>query len=327
MINQPENLNVRMQPKLWLQLWHNHAPLALFSLVMLAFTLFFAVGVVADSRTITGQPAWLKPTKFGLSITIYTLTITWMLGFIRTERLWLQRVLRVATWAILLTLFLEIVVIAMQAARGIPSHFNVSTALNTLLWSLMATAIFVLWIANFLLAAVLLFQPFDNPTLAWGIRSGLLIAIVGMGLGYLMTMPTAQQLANWQDGGAINIVGAHSVGAPDGGSGLPFLGWRTDVGDLRVGHFVGMHALQLLPFLAWWISRRRRWSLWQQKAMVATLAVSYLALTLLVTWQALRAQALFAPDGLTLAVLAAIIGGAVTALLYLAHPNRVRSMR
>jgi hypothetical protein len=135
-----------------------------------------------------------------------------------------------------------------------------------------------------------------------------------MAQAILMTLPTAQQLAGWQAGGPITVIGAHSVGAPDGpaadGSGavagLPVVGWRRDVGDLRVGHFVGLHALQVLPLVGA-VLQRRRLRERQRAGLVHVAGAGYLGLTALVTWQALRAQPLLQPDAWTLAALAILV--------------------
>jgi hypothetical protein len=287
-------------------LWTVHAPLTISMLVTLIFTLFFIVGIFADSRVITGAPAWLKPAKFGISITLYTLTITWILGFIQGRK----HLVATLGWVVIGTFLLEWFAIIIQVVRGTTSHFNVATPLDGALWGMMGIAIVVLWLANFVIAGLLLFQRFDNPAFAWALRLGMMVTIVGMGLGWLMTSPTAQQMASWQAGAPTTIVGAHSVGVADGGAGLPVVGWSTQGGDLRVPHFIGMHALQLLPLLGWFIVRRRNLTSRQQTALVWTASLTYLSLTLLVTWQALRAQPVIAPDLLTIGVFAVIISAA-----------------
>lgn len=298
------------------RLWRIHAPLAFSGGVMAVLTLFFIVGIFADSRVITGAPAWLKPTKFGISFTVYTFTMTWLLGFLATVRVWKRRLVNVAGWVIVGTFVIEMAIITLQVVRGTTSHFNVATPFDIALWSLMGMAIMVLWTTNVVIAALLLFQRFDNPAFAWSLRLGLIITIIGMGLGFLMTMPTAQQLAGWRGGAPVTVAGAHTVGLADGGPGLPVVGWSTQGGDLRVGHFIGMHALQVIPFLGLFITRRRRWNTRQSVRLVATAAVGYLGIVLLVTWQALRAQPITRPDTLTLAVFGALLAGVfISALL------------
>ena len=117
----------------------------------------------------------------------------------------------------------------------------------------------------------------------------------------------------------MTTAGAHSVGVPDGGPGLPLVGWSTVGGDLRVAHFVGLHGMQIIPLLGLWLASpamRRRYAAGQRLALVWTGGVAYVAMTLILMWQALRGQSVIAPDALTLAAFGAVL--AVAAIVALA---------
>ena len=86
---------------------------------------------------------------------------------------------------------------------------------------------------------------------------------------------------------------AHTVGAPDGGPGLPVVSWSTVAGDLRPAHLLGLHALQVLPLLGWLVTLRGgRLAPTRQTALVLSVAAVYLLITGLVLSQALRGHPL-----------------------------------
>jgi len=309
----------------WRRTAPTHRPLAISALATLALLALFVVGLWTDPRSIDGDPAWLKPTKFALSIAVYSFTLLWLLGHVEQSTPWRRRLVRASGWVVVVTFALEWVGILTQVLRGTTSHFNVATPLDIAVWSLMGSAIGVLFFANVVVVALLLTQRFADPALGAALRYGVLISLVGMAQAALMTTPTAQQLAGWRTGTPITIVGAHSVGAPDGtGTGLPVVGWRSDVGDLRVGHFVGLHALQVLPLVWAWLRLRPQLDPRSRARLVGVAAAGYLGLTLLVTWQALRAQPLLQPDALTLAALAALVAATALGALWAARRTQAR---
>jgi hypothetical protein len=264
-----------------------------------------------DDRTLLGVNIWLKPTKFFLSFMAYLPTAAWMLSLLVESR---PRLVKTLGWLFSITAYIEMLAIAGQAARGVRSHFNVATPFDRVVFSSMGIAVVVFYVATIVLAVVLLRLKMTDRVHASGLRLGLGVALVGMGVGGFMTQPTAEQMARMKAGERVAIIGTHTFRGEDGGPGLPLVNWSTVAGDMRPAHFVGMHALQVLPLLAFFIGRRgRRLDEGQKVALVRGAGLLQLGLTVSLAQQALRGQSIVAPDALTLSLfaLSLVVGFAV----------------
>jgi hypothetical protein len=300
--------------------WTASAPLTVVGVVMIIALAGASVGLAVDPRTITGAPAWLKPAKFAASIAIYTFTLAWIFSLIPE---W-SRTRRLVEWTTAVTLVLEMLIIGVQAFRGTTSHFNVATVLDAALFTVMGAAILVQTFSSVAVAAALWRHSPPDAAMGWAVRFGMAITIAGALSGGLMTRPTDQQLAKAAAGERMTVAGAHTVGAPDGGPGLPGTGWSTEHGDLRVPHFIGLHALQVLPIVSFVLARRRLSDVVRTRVML-TAGVSYAALFGVLLTQALRGQALLTPDSVGVALLAAwalATGLAVTLSTLSVQPSR-----
>ncbi|MGW3497968.1 hypothetical protein [Streptomyces sp. NPDC001020] len=255
-----------------------------------------AVGLAVDDRVLAGAPIWFKPFKFSVSFVAYGLSLAWMLSLLPSGR-------RVGWWAgtvVALASLVEMVIITGQVVRGKRSHFNYATPFDEALYNVMAVAVAILWLGTLVVAVLLLRARITDRPSAWAMRSGIVLALAGTGVGFLMTQPVRGQRR-----GVSKVVGAHSVGVPDGGPSMPLTGWSTTGGDLRIPHFVGMHALQLLPLLVMVMTalapRFARLADDRIRLRLVLLGSgTYAAVFALVLWQALRGQPLIHPDGVTL---------------------------
>lgn len=282
------------------RLWQTSAPLTATAVGMTAVLACSMAGLWLDPRTIGGAPAWLKPAKFAASLAIYSVTLAWI--FARLPD-W-PRLTRITGRITAGVFVVEMAVIALQAARGTTSHFNVSTPLDGVLFGVMGAAILLQTLASVAVAVALSRQAFVDRAMGWALRIGMIITIVAAFSGGLMTQPTEAQLADARVSGRLMTSGAHTVGAPDGGPGLTGTGWSTTHGDLRVPHFLGLHAMQALPLMALAVvrgSRRPR----SQVRLVVTAGLSYAGLFVVLLSQALRGQSVVSPDALT----ATLLGG------------------
>jgi hypothetical protein len=264
------------------------------TIAMAALALGTAVLAVFDQRELLGAPLWFKPLKFSLSIALYGAALAWMLSRLPQRGMWR------AGWIITAGFVLEMVIIVGQAARGVRSHFNDDSVFDAALYSIMGATITVVWLATVAIALRFLRERSADRVTASAVRLGLLVGLAGMAIGFL-----------------ISANGGHAVGVPDGGPGLFLVGWSTTGGDLRIGHFVGMHALQLLPLVAAGLAALGHDRLDEAIGLriVRIAAAGYAGLVVLVTWQAMRGQPLLSPDAVTLAALGALLLGTGVALV------------
>jgi hypothetical protein len=235
---------------------------------LLLFFLFLGLSL-ADQRTVSGINTWIKPMKFAISIWIYLWTLGWYLYYLPDSKRWI----RIISTGITVAMFIEIVCITVQAARGVRSHFNVDTPFDGALFSIMG--LMILFNTILIIITTILFivkKPSLPDTYLLGIRLGLILFLFASIVGGMM----ARQLS-------------HSVGIADGGPGLPFVNWSTQGGDLRIAHFIGLHALQLIPFFAFFMEKKH---VKTNKTWTIAFALLYIGLTLFLFWQAMTGKPL-----------------------------------
>lgn len=290
---------------------HWNKPMLWFAGLCAALAVASVVGLAVDDRTLLGAPIWVKPLKFAISSTAYALTWAWLCSLIDHR----QRTVRRASVVIVVLLTIELVIITLQALRARRSHFNFATVPDVVLYEVMAVSIVAVWCGALVLTMLVVRSHIQDRSRKLTVAIGAVLSLVGVGLGALMTLPTGAQFEALTAGG--DTLGAHTVGAPDGGPGLPLLGWSTTAGDLRIPHFVGIHALQALLLWNLALGLLARWwpRLYLARAqLVCVGGAGFAGLMALLTWQAYRGQPLTSPDGWTMAAFAVLVLGMVAAI-------------
>lgn len=215
---------------------HNVLRLSIFAM-SLGLALMLGL-MMLDHRLFNGVDVWDKPAKFFLSLIIQMGTVSWTLMQIPDAQR-KTRGITIAVWVMTVCAWGELLYMIYRASRGEASHFNFSTTFAAVAYTFMGygavsitgSSAFVGW------------RVWQNRKLGLWTEAAGLGLLVGMALGTFTGAYLGAQTSHWVGG---ELTDAHGVG---------FFGWSTTGGDLRVAHFAGFHAAQIIPFSA--LSGRR----------------------------------------------------------------------
>jgi hypothetical protein len=235
-----------------------------FGLICLVFTIVFFVLSKTTSTEVFGINAYIKPFKFAVSTYFYSWTMAWFIGYLPNFNP------TIFNWIIIITLGFEIFYIALQASKGELSHYNVSSPIKSFLYTMMALMATIATIATAYIAVLFFGNSVSElpDYYLWSIRLGLIIFVIfsfeGFAMGSRMT---------------------HTIGGLDGSKGIPILNWSFTHGDLRIAHFIGMHALQIIPMLSFYLLKNTK--------ITIGLGILYFGLAVFTLVQALQGKSFF----------------------------------
>jgi hypothetical protein len=218
----------------WAGLWRREPRLVAFALLMLALMLPAAIGLGLDERTLRGVNVWVKPMKFMASVALLALTTAWFTPLL-PDALRRGRGFSALVWTLILTGGFEVAYISLQAGLGQASHYNVGDPFHATMYTLMGGAAMVLTATQPWLAWLI--WRHGDRSVAPAYRQAVLLGLV---LTFMLGASVGMMLGG---------------GPPATGAGLPVVGWSRSMGDLRVAHFLGIHAGQVLPLAGFALAR------------------------------------------------------------------------
>lgn len=208
-----------------------------FGLICLGFALLFIVLTITTNTQVYSVNAWYKPFKFAFSIFLFSWTMAWYCSYLTNFNVNLYN------WSVIVLFGFEIIYITIMASKGLTSHYNISTPFFSTMFSLMALAATIVTLYTAYIGFLFFKESFPNlpEYYVWAIRFSILIFVIFSFEGFAM-------------GSRLS----HTVGLENDNSNLFILGWSKIVGDLRVAHFIGIHALQIIPILSYYILKNTK---------------------------------------------------------------------
>jgi len=191
-----------------------------------------------SSIQILGISGWIKPFKFFLSVSIFVFTMVLYLQFLEN-----QKQVTIYSWSIIVLFSVELFFIVLQAARGKTSHYNLQTTLDSTISIIMGLTIILFMLHTVFIVFLFFNQKYFevDKNMVLALKLSLSIMVLFAFEGFVM----------------VSVL-KHTIGSEDGSAGLPIVNWSRNHGDLRVAHFFGMHALQLIPLVTYLLAKRKR---------------------------------------------------------------------
>jgi hypothetical protein len=241
------------------RIWSRDLPVARIAYVTAAvvFTsgLVHLCILVVSGGTWEGPLSMRKPTTFGLSFGLTLASVAWATSFLTMPARRRSLLLGVFT----VVCVVEPALVTLQAWRGVPSHFNFETGFDTAVsMSLAAGGALIIFVAVGFTAAAVLAGAAMTPSIRVAVRFGFVILLVALATGAVMIAR-----------GVIQARTGHAQVA------------YTTAGALKPLHAVAMHAILVVPGLAW-LLRFADWSESRRVRLVWTAIASYAVLTVVV---------------------------------------------
>ncbi|MFG2465522.1 hypothetical protein ACGFXB_08715 [Streptomyces canus] len=234
-----------------------HATGVLLVLSGLAHLVVFAV----DGGPWDGPVSWRKPVTFGVSFGVTLIAVTWVTSYLRVgTRL---RTLLLAVFAA--DCVVEVGGITLQAWRGVPSHLDMATPFDTTVSMTLAVGggVLVVLLTVFAVASFR-HRPSGPAGMDLAVRSGFAILLVALASG-------AAMIAR----GVVLTRTGHQEAA------------YHSTAPLKPLHGVSLHAVLVLPALAWLLSRTPWSETLRRRILYAAIGSYVTAVTGTGVWAAL----------------------------------------
>jgi hypothetical protein len=198
--------------------------------VMLTGLAHLILYLLSPEAVLEGPIGFRKPMVFGLSAGFTLVTMGWLLKFYKSR----PRLHTIMMSMMSAALVIEIIIIDLQRYRGLPSHFNMGTPLDTALWSIMGLSILIFASVSTTQAILSFGKLSGSPSMNLAIRTSMILFFFSQISGQLIVSHGMEKVFVQGTFVLENIEHSTTVG---------------EAGNLKLPHAISLHSIQALPLL------------------------------------------------------------------------------